>query len=405
MSDPQELISHYLGGNCSQTEAAALCRWIGDSGANAQEFAMLAFIDQRLRELLKGRAQLENLEHGTSDADWRETGSMVLPALEGFEEAVAAPRAPVQARLPAPIVARPSVAPSLSAHPRPRGAPHRHVSRAAAVFLVLALGTLLWLWMGNRSPRTTLAAVADAEWESPFGAIRIGQPLPSGPLNLKKGLAKIAYANGVTLILEGPARIQITSPTQAQLDAGKLTAVVPSNARGFTVTTPSARVVDLGTEFGVEARNDRSTFVEVFTGTVEAHGLGPAQRSTDVQTLHQGEAAQVAADASAVIRAAPLHFAFARSLDRSLDPLDLVDVVAGGDGTQGRRNAGISALDGSAVSAEPTTAEAWSFSDGRFHPCPERRFVAGVFIPRGGDHPVVLDPVGHTSNLFSRGGP
>jgi hypothetical protein len=75
--------------------------------------------------------------------------------------------------------------------------------------------------------------------------------------------------------------------------------------------------------------------------------------------------------------------------------IDLADVVAGGDGTQGRREAGIDMTSGALVSVPPEMKQISAKSDGNFHACPGRPMVAGVFIPRGGT-PETLDPAGHT---------
>ena len=55
---------------------------------------------------------------------------------------------------------------------------------------------------------------------------------------------------------------------------GKLTARVPHTAAGFTVSTPAGKVVDLGTEFGVEVRPDRTMDVQVFVGAVKVSSAG-----------------------------------------------------------------------------------------------------------------------------------
>jgi hypothetical protein len=53
------------------------------------------------------------------------------------------------------------------------------------------------------------------------------------------------------------------------LHDGKLLAQVPHRAIGFCINTPSLDVVDLGTEFGVEAMGRGQTVVQVFRGLAE----------------------------------------------------------------------------------------------------------------------------------------
>ena len=66
---------------------------------------------------------------------------------------------------------------------------------------------------------------------------------------------------------------------------GRITADA-SAAHGFTVETARARVVDLGTRFGVES-SDGGTDVVVFEGAVELHEAG--QNAAVAQRLEQGE--------------------------------------------------------------------------------------------------------------------
>lgn len=117
----------------------------------------------------------------------------------------------------------------------------------------------------------------DCEWMDPLMAPGVGADLAAGQtLRLAKGLAEIKYRDGVRVILQGPAVFEISHLGQSRLNSGKLTATVPSQAIGYTVETPNARVIDLGTEFAVEVRPDEQTEVHVFQGHVEAMRLDPS---------------------------------------------------------------------------------------------------------------------------------
>jgi hypothetical protein len=76
----------------------------------------------------------------------------------------------------------------------------------------------------------------------------------------------------------------------ARLQSGKLTAHVGPRGKGFALNTPQTRVVDLGTEFGVDARADGSTDVMVIKGKVD---LFTSPRNQRVTPLEQGEAVRV----------------------------------------------------------------------------------------------------------------
>ena len=65
---------------------------------------------------------------------------------------------------------------------------------------------------------------------------------------------------------QGPAEYELVSISQTKLNSGLLSATVPPGSEGFEVTTPTARVVDLGTAFGVQLSDSGSSNVTVFDG-------------------------------------------------------------------------------------------------------------------------------------------
>ena len=123
-----------------------------------------------------------------------------------------------------------------------------------------------------RKAGARITSDAGCVWQSLAGvAIDPRNLLERGEsLSLKTGVAEIDLDSGVRLIFEGPTRFTIPAIAQCDLRMGRLTAYVPRRAVGFTVITPTATVVDLGTEFGVEALADGTTEVHVLQGEVEA---------------------------------------------------------------------------------------------------------------------------------------
>lgn len=107
----------------------------------------------------------------------------------------------------------------------------------------------------------------DADWE--FGAgvadfllrLRVGDEL-----RLKQGVAKLEFASDATAVLFGPARMKITGRGEVLLIDGRLTG--RSESGDFVVNTPSARVIDIGTAFGVVVKADETNVV-VFEGEVD----------------------------------------------------------------------------------------------------------------------------------------
>ena len=131
-----------------------------------------------------------------------------------------------------------------------------------------------------------------------------GRDMRSGKvLRLEQGLAEIEFDRGARVILQGPAGIELVSATTARLLYGTLTARVPAQARGFTVLSPSGKVVDLGTEFGLSVSDAAPRACAVFTGLVEAFPLPTAGDRRPGVTIHQDQTAQIDGRTVALIRA------------------------------------------------------------------------------------------------------
>ena len=147
-----------------------------------------------------------------------------------------------------------------------------------------------------------LIGARQCRWQDAASAPALGAGLAPGTLRLTAGIAELAFAGGATVRIEGPAEFVPQSAGHIQLSRGRLLALAPPGARGFTVATPRADVIDLGTQFGVQVDPDGSTAVEVFRGLVEVvalpaeGGSPPAGRPVEAAALHRvaaGEAARV----------------------------------------------------------------------------------------------------------------
>ena len=108
------------------------------------------------------------------------------------------------------------------------------------------------------------------EWDQEIQP-QIGDTIPPSVLRLKSGLAQIEFYSGASLLLEGPAELQLISADQCFCRKGKCRVVVPRSAQGFTVLSADIEMIDLGTEFGVEVTPQRETQVHVFDGKVELY--------------------------------------------------------------------------------------------------------------------------------------
>ena len=136
-------------------------------------------------------------------------------------------------------------------------------------------------------PFARLVATMDAAWPE-RASLAAGQSLASMPVQLQSGLAEIRFSSGASIVLQGPARCQLESPSSVRLLHGRLSASVPERAIGFSVRTPLANVVDLGTEFAIHSTPAGNTDVHVFRGQV-ALGGSRLSRCRRARTARSGQ--------------------------------------------------------------------------------------------------------------------
>ncbi|MEX0865881.1 MAG: DNRLRE domain-containing protein [Pirellulales bacterium] len=136
----------------------------------------------------------------------------------------------------------------------------------------------------------------EPQWESvpsvggdPATDLMLGEQLV-----LRSGLAEIRFDSGALVLLRGPATIVPRGNNRCELVSGDLTARTPPRASGFTVDTPNASFVDLGTEFGVGVDKQGPADMHVFEGVVEVRprATGNGGKSAARQ-VHAGESVRV----------------------------------------------------------------------------------------------------------------
>ena len=116
-----------------------------------------------------------------------------------------------------------------------------------------------------------------------------GSALNAGEFSFSRGMAQLEFMQGATAILEGPIEAQLLHTNALSLTLGKLRAHVPRVAVGFTVDLPMGKVVDLGTDFGVEVHDQGSAEVYVYRGQVKYQGID-FEGNEVVRKLSGGEA-------------------------------------------------------------------------------------------------------------------
>ena len=266
----------------------------------------------------------------------------------------------------------------------------------------------------------------------------------SDRLALKSGLLEITYDTGARVILQGPVAYEVESAAGGFLSVGRLTAklekrsavsgqqseipslqsLAPSPSSNpqslipnplFFVRTPTATVTDLGTEFGVHVDAAGTTESYVFLGSIRMQALaatGTPQGAA--QTLREHESARVVSgrtERAVIVETTGAPAKFIRAIPKPAKPtiatLDLVDVVAGGDGFSGRRNRGIDPTTGQTTDTplkDPKNTNPPDYiivGDGRYHRPKAMPMVDGVFVPDGRLGAVQIDSAGHTFGEFS----
>lgn len=152
---------------------------------------------------------------------------------------------------------------------RPRRLPTLWQTFAAAAIISL-LALVLIRPPSDPDTFAIMESTESARWESATLPTSEGARLGQGTLHLVRGLATIVFDSGAEVILEAPAILEITDEMNCTLTKGTAVAEVSKGAEGFTIHTPTVRVVDFGTRFAVNVHpTSGATRTEVFDGLVE----------------------------------------------------------------------------------------------------------------------------------------
>ena len=95
---------------------------------------------------------------------------------------------------------------------------------------------------------------------------------PGQVVHLESGLAEVTFKSGAVAVVEGPAVFAMEGTNRGRLERGKLVArVEKKTAKRFTIETPAATIVDMGTKFFVDVQPSGELDVGVLEGSVEVH--------------------------------------------------------------------------------------------------------------------------------------
>jgi hypothetical protein len=188
---------------------------------------------------------------------------------------------------------------------------------------------------------------------------------------LAGGLIEISYRSGAHVILQGPCTYSVESPGGGYLSLGRLTARVGERGerRGeresrpadrllgvsvqqstinnqqlaisnqqspsplFVVRTPTARISDLGTEFGVEVDKSGASKAHVYRGKVEMRAIGGGAAAIYLRANESARAEAGAGGIVLVVRQSSEKIAFLRELPHAV-PIRLFNTGVGLKGGQ-----------------------------------------------------------------------
>lgn len=112
----------------------------------------------------------------------------------------------------------------------------------------------------------TLTSIENPVWERED---TVGARLRNEVVRLFGGTIELTFDDGAIVTLEGPVEFQPLTASLLELRRGHLSATVPKPAIGFKVITPTAEVVDLGTEFDVSVKDTGASDVVIRKGEIE----------------------------------------------------------------------------------------------------------------------------------------
>ena len=117
-----------------------------------------------------------------------------------------------------------------------------------------------------------------AKWEvSPGGLVAVtgasesnGDLQPGSTLRVNQGCVEVTLASGVRCLVQAPGTLHLDDDRRMRFEDGTARFTLEPGSKGIEVLTHDLRVIDLGTDFGIDARHPHRTEVHVIDGMVEA---------------------------------------------------------------------------------------------------------------------------------------
>lgn len=282
--------------------------------------------------------------------------------------------------------------------------PHnkKRLSKFNIVFVTMSAAATLFFFLflelapPKGSKVATLTDSLHAKWMDGEREMVKGTSLMTSEksLFLHEGYVELLFDNQAKVTIEGPAEFKILADDHIKLAYGRLYAMVPREAIGFTVKTPSAQIVDLGTEFGVDCSLHSDTSLHVIKGkTVLIAGDKSNKISIEVR---DGVAKKVFAATQTISDIPCNDRLFVREINsadkliwRGEARISLADIVSGGNGF-GKIH--------SLIGLDPDTGQHTSSigelrlskKGDAYNLVADSEFIDGVFVPDGGSDGTII---------------
>lgn len=277
----------------------------------------------------------------------------------------------------------------------------------AAILMVVVYAHLVTFRRGVEV--ATLEDSIQAKWGESDGGLKAGSRLTTRRSHyLRGGVASLKFDNNAVVTVEGPAEFELVSEDRIRMQYGRLYCIVPQEALGFSVVTPTVMVVDLGTEFGVQADFNGTTELHVSRGLIRLLA-GDKQRKVSVEAK-EAMGWRVCGLSSEVLQIPLAESLFVRRINskanvvwRGQKSLSLADIVGGGNGWgTGTTEIGIDPRTGKRGEIRGEDRQ----GSRQYQLLLSERYIDGVFVPEGSRSQVVSSQ-GHvfkecppTNNIF-----
>jgi hypothetical protein len=275
-----------------------------------------------------------------------------------------------------------------------------------SIFMLLntAAIVLLFILLRFTPPKegfevATLTDSLNAKWANVSIPMQKGARITTGneQLLLCEGYVELLFDNHARVTVEGPAEFQILAEDRIGINYGKVYSSVPKDAIGFSVYTQNAKIIDMGTEFGVLAEVGGNTQLHVLKGKTILMAKGSGKVNVEV---NEGAAKKVSGDTGEISDMGCRTDYFVRTINsesnliwKGQNTINLADIVGGGSGFgTGTLDRAIDPVSGKAANGEFYGRYLPTLND--YRPSALSPYIDGTFIPNG-QTPQVVSSQGH----------